>query len=452
MVFLPACDTMFYARFLAAACVRRHNDNMNSIGKYKVIRKLGKGATGAVYLASDPFTNREVAIKVMFPDALQDVEDGAHYRQMFLNEASLAGKVIHPHVVAIYDAVVDEKMSYIVMEYVEGGTLEKFVDPNNLLAPQAVAEIIFKCIRALAFAYAEGLIHRDIKPGNLLFKGGTDVKICDFGAAVQVASHKTMSMSIGSPLYMAPEMIRGAKASAQTDIYALGMVMYMLLAGRAPYEATNPASLAYQIVNLDPEPPSRFREGISAPMEDVVKQAIAKDPAKRYQSWEEFAKDLSDVWQSADSPKADSGDVSDTERFNFLKRLAFFREFPENELWEVVRISKWRAFAADTPIIKEGDKGDSFFVIAQGNVKVTRGKKLLNVLGTGDCIGEMSYLSKAPGARSASVTTSSECIVMKIPAADLNAASENCRRYFDRRFLETLVERLNTANEQLAVS
>jgi eukaryotic-like serine/threonine-protein kinase len=425
---------------------------MEHIGKYKVIRRLGRGATGAVYLASDPFSGKEYAIKVMFPEALQDAEDGAHYRQMFLNEAGLAGKIIHPHIVSIYDAVVDEKMSYIVMEYVEGGTLEKHVDPNNLLPPQAVAEIIFKCIRALAFAYAEGMIHRDIKPGNILHKGGSEVKICDFGASVQVASLKTMSMTIGSPLYMAPECIRGAKATVQSDIYALGMVMYMLLAGRPPFEASNPASLSYQIVNMEPEPPSRFREGLSAPMEDVVKQAIAKDPARRYQSWEEFAKDLSDLWQSPDTPQATAGEVSDTERFNFLKRLPFFREFPENELWEVVRISKWRAFTPDSVIIKEGDKGDSFFIIAQGNVKVTRGKKLLNVLGSGDCVGEMSYLAKTGGVRSASVTTSSDCIVMKIPAADLKSASESCRQYFDRRFLETLIERLNTANEQLSVT
>jgi eukaryotic-like serine/threonine-protein kinase len=432
--------------------------NMESIGKYKVIRRLGKGATGAVYLAKDTFADREVAIKVMFPEALNDVEDGAHYRQMFLNEASLAGKVIHPYVVSIYDAVVDEKMSYIVMEYVEGGTLEQFVDPEKLLPIENVAEIIFKCIRALAFSYAEGLIHRDIKPGNVLYKGGTDVKVCDFGAAVQVATNKTMTMQIGSPLYMSPEVIRGAKASVQSDIYALGMVMYMLLAGRAPYEATNPASLSYQIVNLEPEPPSRFREGISALLEDVVKQAIAKDPAKRYQSWEEFAKDLSDANAPAHSATpavggdGEGGEVSETARFIFLKRLPFFRDFGENELWEVVRISKWRAFDPDASIIREGDQGDSFFIIAEGNVKVTRGKKLLNVLGTGDCIGEMSYLSKVAGARSASVTTSTKCIVMKIPAADLKAASEACRHQFDRRFLETLVERLASANEQLAMS
>jgi serine/threonine protein kinase len=426
---------------------------LDMIGKYRVIKELGKGATGAVYLCEDSFNNRNVAIKLMFPDMLKNSEDGAIYKQMFLNEASLAGKIMHPHIVAIHDAVVEDDMSYIVMEYAEGGTLEKYCLPQNLLPSDTVAEIIFKCVRALSFAHAEGLIHRDIKPGNILHKSGTDIKIADFGAAVNMDADKTQATQIGSPLYMAPEVIKGGKASMQSDIYSLGMVMYMLLAGCSPFEASNAASLAYQIVNHDPEPPSRFREGISAPMEDIVKQAIAKDTARRYQNWEEFGKDLAALWQSEHTtPKQTKGEVSDTERFSLLKTLAFFRDFPENELWEVLRISKWRAFPANAVLIKEGDVGDSFFILAQGNVKVTRGKRVLNVLGTGDCVGEMSYLAKRQGPRSATITTTSDCIVMKIPANDLNAASPSCRQLFDRKFLETLIERLETANQQLAVT
>ena len=136
---------------------------MQQIGKYQILRELGKGATGKVYLAEDPFAKRNVAIKVAFPEALKSSEDGAFYRNMFLNEAALAGKVSHPHIVQIYDAVVEDKCSYIVMEFVEGGTLEKYCKPESLLPVRDVAEIIFKCVRALAFAHALGLTHRDIK-------------------------------------------------------------------------------------------------------------------------------------------------------------------------------------------------------------------------------------------------------------------------------------------------
>ena len=422
------------------------------IGKYRVLRELGRGATSAVYLAEDSFLNRNVAIKAMFPEVLKDAEDGAMYRSMFLNEASLAGKIMHPHIVAIYDAVVDENMSYIVMEYVEGGTLEKYCMPDNLLDPQIVAEIVFKCVRALAYANTKGLIHRDVKPGNILYKSGSDIKLGDFGAALNRVSDKTQVAAVGSPLYMAPEILTGAKATVQSDIYALGMVMYMLLAGRAPFEASNAASLAYQIVNHDPDPPSHFRPDLSAPMEDIVKQAMAKDIARRYQSWEDFGTDLAALWQGEQSPQQDKTEVSDTEQFSLLKTLSFFRDFPENELWEVLRISKWRPFPAETVLISEGDVGDSFFILASGTVRVTRGKRLLNVLGSGDSFGEMSYLAKRDGPRSASITTATDSIVMKVRAADLSSASPSCRRLFDRKFLETLVERLETANQQLAVT
>ena len=426
--------------------------DIENIGKYRVIRELGRGATSAVYLAEDSFNNRSVAIKAMFPDVLKDAEDGAMYRSMFLNEASLAGKIMHPHIVAIYDAVVDESMSYIVMEYVEGGTLEKYCEPEHLLDTRIVAEIVFKCVRALAYANTKGLIHRDVKPGNILHKSGSDIKLADFGAALNRVSDKTQVAAVGSPLYMAPEILSGAKATVQSDIYALGMVMYMMLAGRAPFEASNPASLSYQIVNHDPDPPSQFRPDISAPMEDIVKQAMAKDIARRYQSWEDFGADLAALWQGEESPQQNKSEVSDTEQFSLLKTLAFFRDFPENELWEVLRISKWRPFAAETTLISEGDVGDSFFILAKGTVRVTRGKRLLNVLGAGDCFGEMSYLAKRDGPRSASIMTATDSIVMKVRAADLSSASPSCRRLFDRKFLETLVERLETANQQLAVT
>ena len=424
----------------------------DQIGKYRVISELGKGATGAVYLAEDTFKHRNVAIKVMFPEVLKDAEDGELYRRMFLNEASLAGKLQHPHIVSIYDAVVEEGMSYIVMEYVEGGTLEKFCQPENLLGIQEVAEIIFKCVRALAFANTEGLIHRDVKPGNILHKSGTDIKVADFGAALHVVSNKTQVAAVGSPLYMAPEIITGAKATVQSDIYAVGMVMYMMLTGRTPFEASNTASLHYQIVNHEPAAPTSLREGIPVEVETIVKRAIAKDLAKRYPTWEEFGRDLAAIWESEHSPQQTKGEVSDTEQFSVLKTLAFFRNFPENELWEILKISKWRSFPAETVLIKEGDVGDSFFILVNGTVRVTRDKRLLNVLGVGDCFGEMSYLAKRDGPRSATITSASNCTVMKVRAQDVDSANTDCRRLFDRKFLETLVERLEAANQQLAAT
>jgi serine/threonine protein kinase len=424
---------------------------MDAIGKYQVVRELGRGATGKVYLATDPFGNRQVAIKVAYPEALKNTEDGALYKSMFLNEAALAGKLHHPHIVQIYDAVVEDEFSYIVMEFVEGGTLERFCEPTSLLDPAEVAEIIFKCVRALAFASRLGLTHRDIKPGNILHVDGTDIKIADFGASINTVSDRTVITNVGSPAYMAPELITGGtQASAATDIYALGVVMYYLLAGRLPFTGANTMSVIYQIVNTEPEAPGAHRPGLLPDLDAITMKAMAKDPAMRYATWEEFGQALAEVWKKLH--QAGEREQSDTERFNLCRSLSFFKEFPENELWEVLRISKWAKFPPNTALIKEGDHGDSFYILAGGYVRVTRGKRTLSVLTAGDCFGEMSYLAhKGAPHRSATVTTTSDCIIVKIRAEDLRASSLGCRRLFDERFLNTLVERLEAANEQLAV-
>ncbi len=425
---------------------------MQSVGKYQLLRELGKGATGKVYLAEDPFNKRKVAIKVAFPEALKHSEDGAFYKSMFLNEAALAGKLNHPHITQIYDAVVEDKYSYIVMEYVEGGTLEKFCNPEALLETRDVAEIAFKCVRALAFAQTLGLTHRDIKPGNILHSDGTEIKIADFGASINKVSDRTVITNVGSPAYMAPELVTGqAQASHLTDIYALGVVMYYLLAGKLPFSGANTLSVIYQIVNTDPEPPSAHRKGISAELDAVVMKAMAKDPAKRFATWDEFGAALAEIWKKEHKAE-EKRDQSDTERFSMMRTLPFFREFPENELWEVLKLTKWAKFKPDTALIKEGDQGDSFFILAGGYVRVTRGKKTLSVLTAGDCFGEMSYLAKSGDPhRSATVTTTSDAIILKMRAEDLRSASLSCRRLFDERFLNTLVERLEKANEQLSV-
>jgi serine/threonine protein kinase len=425
---------------------------MQSVGKYQLLRELGRGATGKVYLAEDPFNKRKVAIKVAFPEALKSSEDGAFYKSMFLNEAALAGKLNHPHITQIYDAVVEDKYSYIVMEYVEGGTLEKFCKPEALLETRDVAEISFKCVRALAFAQTLGLTHRDIKPGNILHSDGTEIKIADFGAAINKVSDRTVITNVGSPAYMAPELVTGqAQASHLTDIYALGVVMYYLLAGKLPFAGANTMSVIYQIVNTDPDPPSAHRKGISPELDRVVMKAMAKDASTRFATWDEFGAALAEIWKKEHKAE-EKRDQSDTERFSMMRTLPFFREFPENELWEVLKLTKWAKFKPDSALIKEGDQGDSFFILAGGYVRVTRGKKTLSVLTAGDCFGEMSYLAKSGDPhRSATVTTTSDAIILKIRAEDLRSASLSCRRLFDERFLNTLVERLEKANEQISV-
>jgi serine/threonine protein kinase len=420
---------------------------MEKIGKYEIIRELGRGATSAVYLANDAFANRQVAIKLVRSDALGDKDHGKRFHKLFLTEASLAGKLSHPHIVSIFDAVADEQGSYLVMEYVEGGTLEPFTLPESLLPVSRVIEIIFKCCKALDYAHRHGIIHRDIKPANILLAGETGIKISDFGAALTIAAETTQVSGIGSPAYMSPEQLQEYVLNHQTDIFSLGVVMYQLLTGALPFKASNNYSMVYQIIHVDVSPPSTLRPEIPAAVDAIVRRALEKEIAKRFQTWEEFAQALADTFNNLQKPEEV---VPETEKFNTLRRLEFFKTFSDVDLWQVLRISNWARYSPNSSVIKEGDVGTAFYVIAAGEVKVTKQGKLLNILRTGECFGEMAYLGKRLFQRTASVTSVNDIIIIEVGAGSLAQATESCKHAFNAAFLELLVGRLEAANTRLS--
>ncbi|HEY7741567.1 MAG TPA: serine/threonine-protein kinase [Burkholderiales bacterium] len=417
------------------------------IGKYEIISELGKGATSAVYRAYDPFQSRQVAIKVVFPEALGDHEYGRRYRKLFVTEASLAGKLSHPHIAAIYDAVAGEDTSYIVMEYVDGSTLEQYTHHESLLPVQRIVEIIYKCAKALEYASNQGVIHRDIKPANILLAGESDIKISDFGAALTQAAETTQVSGIGSPAYMSPEQVKEQSLSHQTDVFSLGVVMYQLLTGRLPFQGANNYSMIYQIINVDPPSPIEVRPDIPPRIDAIVTRALRKDTAARYQTWDEFAHDLATALGAEEKP---GQGFAEAEKFDTLRGLEFFRQFSDAELWEVLRIASWRRYPRDEVLIRENDIGSSFFIITAGEVRVVKEERLLNVLAVGECFGEMAYLGKHKFQRSASVVALSEVAVIEIRAETLSRASELCRHHFHGAFLELLVDRLAKANVRLS--
>jgi eukaryotic-like serine/threonine-protein kinase len=420
---------------------------MQKIGKYQIVGELGKGATSLVFLGTDSFANRKVAIKLVQREVLGDREHGKRFRKLFLTEASLTGKLSHPHIVAIFDAVADEEGSYIVMEYVEGGTLEQHTKIDNLLPINKIIEIVFKCCKALDYAARHGVIHRDIKPANILLSKDTDIKISDFGAALTSASETTQVQGIGSPAYMSPEQVQEHQLSHQTDIFSLGVVMYQLLTGSLPFKATNNYSMVFQIINVDPPPPSIFRPETPASVDVIVKKALQKRLESRYQNWEEFAQDLVRVFNNLQTPEQP---VPDTEKFNTLRRLEFFRNFTDVDLWQVLHISNWNRVSPGTALIREGETGTSFFILAAGEVQVTKNERLLTMLKAGECFGEMAYLGRRQFKRSASVSSVTEITAIEIKADALNGATESCRHQFTAAFLELLVARLEAADVRLA--
>jgi serine/threonine protein kinase len=421
---------------------------LEKIGKYEVIRELGRGATGAVYHAYDPFGNRQVAVKLVRPEVLEDKEHGSRYRKLFVTEASLAGKLSHPHIAAIYDAVADGQENYIVMEYVDGATLERHTHAADLLPFPRIVEIAYKCAKALEYASAQGVIHRDIKPANILLTGESDIKVSDFGAALTQAGETTQVSGIGSPAYMSPEQVKEQPLTYQTDMFSLGVVMYQLLTGRLPFQGNNNYAIIYQIMNVDPPAPIEVRPDVPPRVSAIVMRALQKDTVARYQTWEEFAHDLASALGGGDSPEP--GIFAESEKFDSLRRLDFFRQFSDVELWEVLRIGKWSRRQRDDVLIQENDIGSSFFILVTGEVKVLKGERLLNVLKVGECFGEMAYLAKQKFQRSASVVAMGDVLVLEIRAETLTRASELCRHHFHGAFLELLVDRLAMANVRLS--
>ncbi|WP_321527633.1 serine/threonine-protein kinase [Sedimenticola selenatireducens] len=412
-----------------------------TIGKFQIRKLLGRGATASVYLAQDPFSNNEVAIKIAHQNIFSEPVNGARFKKMFINEASLAGKLRHPYIVKVFDAGTERDMHYIVMEYVDGHTLKRHTQLENLLPIDDVVEIIFKCCNALEYAFVNGLIHRDIKPANLLTTGGTDIKVTDFGTALLADSDLTQVVdAVGTPSYMSPEQIMGRELSQQADIYSLGVVMYQLLSGKLPFTAENQYDLIQKISNRPPTPLKDVRRDIPGEIVRIVDRCIRKKAADRYDSWADLACDLATVHEQLELTT--SIDVSDTRKFNILKTLAFFHDFTDVELWEVLRISKWRRFRGAKTLIDEGKIGGSIFILAAGDARIMKNDAFLGLIETGQCFGEMAYIHGMKKPRSASVVSNSPVTVIKIRTEALQQASIQLQTKFNRVLMRTLADRL----------
>lgn len=425
---------------------------MEKIGKYETIRVLGKGATAVVYLARDPDSGREVAVKLIRFGGDNAVMS-RRLRKLFQIEGAVGRRLDHPNIVKIYDAVVEDDQAYIVMEYVEGKALDQFCAINRLLPMHRAIGIIFKCCLALDHAFRQGVVHRDIKPANILIDAGDNPKITDFGLALNL--HKDMNrdstfiMGVGSPAYMSPEQVKNYPLNQKTDLYSLGVVLFQLLTGRLPFRAANHGALIYKIVNMDTPSVCDLNPNLPAGLDPIIKKALEKDLYNRYRNGAEFAKDLSTVrYQIFD----DNAMKQDDRHFEMLRQFEFFGEFEEIELWEVLRISVWREVADKVALIREGDSNRVFGFIVTGFVEVSIEGKSLCRLGAGEVVGEMAYLHPSDTKRSASVVTLEPTLFLEINSAALDLASEELQERFRKALMTTLLARMRAADRALARS
>ena len=412
------------------------------IGNYEIMGILGRGQSATIYLGRELYPPREVAIKVYDPHQFGD--DPKLFRSLFLKETLLARKLKHPGITQIYDAAADDERAYIVMEYMKAGSLDRYCVPEGLLKPDRVAHVLERICDALSYAHAYGIVHRDLKPANILMDADGEAKVADFGVAfTNLAFDSTRNMKVGSPAYMAPEQIEGKPATLKSDVYAVGIMMYKMLVGALPFPPDTPTALATRILLGNLAPPSAARQGLAPVFDAIFRRATARDPAVRYNTWEELASDLRTVTQPA-------GDVDDAaERIALLRPLPFFRDFDAATLAEAATMARRFDVRAGSQLVGEGDQGYSFFVLVRGQMRVSKRGTLLGIRGAGESLAELAFLRKAAARRFSTITAVTDCTVVEFDPDLLWLASAECTRRFQQAFLSAMAERVVGAETAL---
>ena len=265
---------------------------ISRLGRYEVLGELGQGAMGIVYKAKDPLIDRVVAIKtITLSLALDEKEE---YEGRFYQEAKAAGRLNHPNIVTIYDVGKSGDVAYIAMEFLQGRELRDIMNDVGLLPVDQVLDIVAQVAQGLAYAHEHEIVHRDVKPSNIMVVHDGHVKITDFGIARMASSavHTQTGMVLGSPKYMSPEQVMGKTIDQRSDIFSLGVMLYEMLTGQAPFNGENVNAIMYQTLNAVPAPPNTLNPAVPEMANFIVAKALAKKLEDRYQNARDFAVDL----------------------------------------------------------------------------------------------------------------------------------------------------------------
>lgn len=426
--------------------MKKKSHRPTKIAKYEIKRRIGRGSMGAVYEAYDPFVQRTVAIKVAHSQEGMDPVVEQKVREGFFSEVYSAGRMHHPSVIGVYDAGQEDDYNYIVMEFVDGVTLQEYVTGKKSLTHNQVVDVIYQCAKGLDYVHRQGVIHRDLKPGNIMLSNDGEVKIMDFSIAhIDLGWDNPESEVQGSPMYMPPEQLSEEKRLvAQSDIYSLGAVMYALLAKKTPFKATNLESLIHKISHLDPEPLADINADIPEHVIDIVSKAMQRIINDRYETAQQLADDLS---RSFGRLRKIGERIDIQEQKTILHYLHFFKDFNDEQISEVVRASEWKEFKQGDVILSEGEKKTSFFIIARGGVDVYKKNRVIGNLKQGDCFGEIAFITRRP--RAATIIARTDVLLMSVSNALMEHASKDTQLQYYRIFLENLITRLSQTTDKL---
>ncbi|MEW6594998.1 MAG: serine/threonine-protein kinase [Thermodesulfobacteriota bacterium] len=431
-----------------------------SIGRYRIIRLLGQGAMGTVHLARDAMIQRQVAVKSLRLDRLHTKEQRRRAADCFLQEARIVGNLNHSHITAVYDMGVQEGVPYLVMEYVDGDNLKEIIRSGQPFGLKEKLTLIAMVARALHYAHQRGVLHRDIKPANIMIlHKNRSPKITDFGIARVMdpcslgidGPQAEEELVPGTPLYMSPEQVRGDQLDPRSDLFSLGILAYEWLSGRKPFTGETISAQLNAILTATPAPLGGVA-AVDVELTAIIAQALAKDPAERFQCAEEFS-DTLELYLNRLERREEGvrAAFSDNQRqiiARLRKKYLFFADFSEAELFTIFQLSTKERFAPEEYLIREGSSGTKMYVILTGTVAVvteSEGRRVvIDTLSEGGCVGEMALLDRMP--RSASVVAVKETVAMAINETVLRLANPKLCLKLYRSLAAILAERLRASD------
>jgi tRNA A-37 threonylcarbamoyl transferase component Bud32 len=405
------------------------------IGKYQIVRRLSEDESAEVFLARDPFIDREVALKLTPAEGQNDPDFSAAQRRRFFAEAQIAGALRHPNITTIFDAGIDQDRCYIAMEHVPGGrVLDDYATSGHLLPLDVATRTLSQIAIALDFAHRQGAVHRQLTGANVLLGENLQVKITNFGVA------GAPQESNGAPQEHHTASDFGL--AQQSDMLALGMLAYRLFTGRIPFPTAPDATT---FLTRTPRL-SEMRSDAPDILQRIMDKAFARNPAQRYKTGADFAGDLELVFDFLDEQ---TRWISPQEKLGKVSNLDFFKGFPEADLWELIHAGDWVEVDAGQTILTEEADDLCLYVIVEGTVQVEKRQRQIVRLLAGDCFGEMGLMEGRK--RGTRINAESAVTALRIGNAVIERLPASTQNRFQRNFLLALINRLESVSDTLAM-
>ena len=429
------------------------------IGRYRIDQKIGQGSMGFVFLAWDTMIRRKVAIKLLRMERMKTEDERKLARHLFLQEARIMGNLNHSHITSVYDMGIYEDAPYMVMEYIAGRNIRSIIDKGIEFSVKEKTTILSMVARALYYAHQRGVLHRDVKPANIMIRQRQIPKITDFGIArimKEAASGRPDSGEhdeggiFGTPHHMSPEQIKGEELDHRSDIFSLGILAYEWLSGKKPFQGKFLKDLLENVLELPPPPFSEDAD-VDKELETIVNKALEKEPDERYQSAAEFSDAIEMYIHVKERARKDKKKVV----FDWLKvverlkkNYMFFSDFTNKELLALFKLCNKEKYERGDFIIREGTSGTKMYIILAGAVAIMKeedGKQMeLETLNDGSCFGEMSIIDMMP--RSASVVAKEPTSAIAINETVLRHSSPKLCLKLYRNLANMISEKLRHSN------